>query len=101
MDMARQVWDESRQVEIYLKLLEHVGGYAGEYPESPILRCTWRKSQKSVWRGSIVALKGSPVTSLPSSSEWPQKIGDPVIEQAVDYVLADEITMCVWAGLSC
>src|SRR5213592_3851256 len=39
MDMARQVWDESRHVEIYLKLLEHLGGYAGEFPETTIL---WR-----------------------------------------------------------
>jgi hypothetical protein len=33
MDMARQVWDESRHVEIYLRLLEHrqrmvVSGYS-------------------------------------------------------------------------
>src|SRR5215467_426335 len=39
MDMARQVWDESRHVEIYLRLLEHLEGYAGEYPETTIL---WR-----------------------------------------------------------
>ena len=34
MDMARQVWDESRHVEIYLGLLEHLGGYIGEFPET-------------------------------------------------------------------
>src|SRR5258705_746064 len=39
MDMARQVWDESRHVEIYLRLLEHLEGYAGEFPETTIL---WR-----------------------------------------------------------
>jgi len=39
MDMARQVWDESRHVEIYLRLLDHLGGYAGEFPETTIL---WR-----------------------------------------------------------
>ena len=39
MDMARQVWDESRHVEIYIRLLEHLGGYIGEYPETTIL---WR-----------------------------------------------------------
>src|SRR3989442_6979753 len=32
MDMARQVWDESRHVEIYLRLLEHLGGDPGEVP---------------------------------------------------------------------
>ncbi|MGH7386474.1 MAG: DUF455 family protein, partial [Candidatus Rokuibacteriota bacterium] len=39
MDMARQVWDESRHVEIYVRLLEHLGGYIGEFPETTIL---WR-----------------------------------------------------------
>src|SRR5215831_7284002 len=33
MDMARQVWDESRHVDIYVRLLEYVGGYVGEFPE--------------------------------------------------------------------
>src|SRR6267142_191726 len=31
--------DEARHVEIYLRLLEHLGGYAGEFPETTIL---WR-----------------------------------------------------------
>ena len=30
MDLARQVWDTSRHVEIFLKLLERVEGYSGE-----------------------------------------------------------------------
>ena len=28
LDMARQVWDESRHAEIYMKLLEYVGSYS-------------------------------------------------------------------------
>src|SRR5262249_58785631 len=39
MDMARQVWDESRHVEIYIRLVEHLGGYIGEFPETTI---RWR-----------------------------------------------------------
>src|SRR3989440_11165827 len=39
LDMARQVWDESRHVETYLGLLDHLGGYVGEFPETTIL---WR-----------------------------------------------------------
>src|SRR3989475_9984762 len=39
MDMARQVWDEARPGEIYLRLLEDLDGYAGEFPETTIL---WR-----------------------------------------------------------
>src|SRR5258708_13711909 len=34
LDMARQGWDESRHAEIYMKLLEYVGSYLGEFPES-------------------------------------------------------------------
>src|SRR5437879_12031669 len=41
MDMARQVWHEWRHVEIYLRLLEHLNGYAGGVPETTIL---WRSA---------------------------------------------------------
>src|ERR1700691_4149928 len=41
LDMARQVWDESRHAEIYMKLLEYVGSYYGEFPEGEVLwSCT-------------------------------------------------------------
>src|SRR5271166_556833 len=41
LDMARQVWDESRHVEIFQRLLEYMGGEAGDYVETEILwRCT-------------------------------------------------------------
>ena len=41
LDMARQVWDESRHVEIFNRLLEYMGGKAGDYVETEILwRCT-------------------------------------------------------------
>src|SRR5919204_13431 len=39
LDMARQVWDEPRHVETYLGLLDHLGGYVGEFPETTLL---WR-----------------------------------------------------------
>src|SRR5204862_7209648 len=37
LDMARQVWDESRHVETYLGLLEYLGGRLGGCPESTLL----------------------------------------------------------------
>ena len=37
MNMARQCWDEARHVQIYEKLLEHVGGEVGMYAESTFL----------------------------------------------------------------
>src|SRR5437879_7387271 len=36
LDMARQVWDESRHVEIYIRLLEQLDGYIGEFPETTL-----------------------------------------------------------------
>ena len=36
MDLARQVWDKSRHVDIFLKLLERVEGCSGEYPETTL-----------------------------------------------------------------
>ena len=36
MDMARQVWDESRHVETYLALLDHLGGQVGEHLGAPV-----------------------------------------------------------------
>ena len=41
LDMARQVWDESRHSEIFQRLVEYMGGHAGDYVETEILwRCT-------------------------------------------------------------
>ncbi len=36
MNMARQCWDEARHVQIYEKLLEHVGGDAGHVPREHV-----------------------------------------------------------------
>ena len=73
MDLARQVWDKSRHVEVFLKLLEHVEGYSGEYPETTA-------------ETSSVELAGDALAQL---IELAQKIGDPVIERTLDFVLAD------------
>src|ERR1700674_4479881 len=41
LDMARQVWDESRHAEIFQRLLEYMGGEPGEFPEGEVLwSCT-------------------------------------------------------------
>ena len=37
MNMARQCWDEARHVQIFEKLMDHVGGGIGDYPESTFL----------------------------------------------------------------
>jgi hypothetical protein len=73
MDLARQAWDKSRHVEIFLKLLERVEGYKGEYPEITS-------------ETSAAGLAGDAMVQL---TELAQKMGDPVIVRAVDFVLAD------------
>lgn len=93
MNMARQCWDESRHVQIYEKLLQHVGGYVGMFPEStflfeaacaddPVLRVA------GVNRG----LEGLACDVFRDMIKYAEKIGDEVMKQAIDYVLADELT---------
>jgi uncharacterized ferritin-like protein (DUF455 family) len=93
MDMARQVWDESRHVEIYLRLIEHLGGYAGEFPETTILwRCACAEDAAARVAGVNRGLEGLACDVFNQLIHIARKIGDPVLERAVDYVLADEIT---------
>jgi hypothetical protein len=37
MNMARQCWDEARHIQIFEKLMGHVGAEVGQYPESTFL----------------------------------------------------------------
>ncbi|HET8578274.1 MAG TPA: DUF455 family protein [Methylomirabilota bacterium] len=93
MDMARQVWDESRHVEIYIRLLEHMGGYVGEFPETTILwRCACAEDAAARVAGVNRGLEGLACDVFNQLVHIGRKIGDPVIERAVDFVLADEIT---------
>jgi uncharacterized ferritin-like protein (DUF455 family) len=93
MDMARQVWDESRHVEIYARLVEHLGGYVGEFPESTILwRCACAEDAAARVAGVNRGLEGLACDVFAQLIEIARRLPDPVIAQAVDYVLADEIT---------
>ena len=93
MDMARQVWDESRHVEIYLGLLEHLGGFVGEYPESTILwRCACAEDAAARVAGVNRGLEGLACDVFTQLIRIAVRLGDPIVERAVDYVLADEIT---------
>jgi uncharacterized ferritin-like protein (DUF455 family) len=93
MDMARQVWDESRHVETYLGLLEHLGGRLGEFPETTILwRCACAEDAAARVAGVNRGLEGLACDVFNQLIHIAAKIGDPIIERAVDYVLADEIT---------
>ena len=93
LDMARQVWDESRHTEIFIKLLEYVGSFLGEFPESEVLwSCTQVDDPACRVAGINRALEGLACDVFEQIIRLAQKMGDPVIERAVDYVLADEIT---------
>src|ERR1700676_2299025 len=93
LDMARQVWDESRHAEIFSKLLEYVGSYIGEFPESEILwSCTQVDDPACRVAGINRGLEGLACDVFEQIIRMGRKMGDPIIERAVDYVLADEIT---------
>ena len=93
MDMARQVWDESRHLEIYLRLLEHLDGYPGEYPETTILwRCACAEDAAARVAGVNRGLEGLACDVFNQLVHIARKLGDPIIERSVDFVLADEIT---------
>ena len=93
MDMARQVWDESRHVETYLGLLDHLGGYVGEFPETTILwRCACAEDAAARVAGVNRGLEGLACDVFNQLVHIARKMGDPILERAVDFVLADEIT---------
>ena len=93
MDMARQVWDESRHLEIYLRLLEHLDGYVGEFPETTILwRCACAEDAAARVAGVNRGLEGLACDVFNQLVYIARKMGDPILERAVDFVLADEIT---------
>lgn len=93
MNMARQCWDETRHVQTFEKLMDHVGGEIGEFPEStflfetschddPVLRVT----------GVNRCLEGLACDVFRSLAEYGRMVGDDILTQAVDFVLADELT---------
>ncbi len=93
MNMARQSWDEARHVQTFEKLMDHVGAEVGAYPEStflfetschedPVLRVT----------GVNRCLEGLACDAFRSLIEYGKEVGDMKIAQAIDFVLADELT---------
>jgi uncharacterized ferritin-like protein (DUF455 family) len=93
MNMARQCWDEARHVQIFEKLIDHVDGEVGAFPENtflfdtschddPVLRVT----------GVNRCLEGLACDVFRSLVDYGKKVEDDLLAQAVDYVLADELT---------
>jgi uncharacterized ferritin-like protein (DUF455 family) len=93
MNMARQCWDEARHVQIYEKLIGHVGGALGEFPENTFLYET-SCVEDPVLRVAGVnrCLEGLACDAFRSLIDYGHAQHDEVLEQAVDFVLADELT---------
>jgi len=93
MNMARQCWDEARHVQVFEKLIDHVDGEVGEFPENtflfetscaddPVLRVT----------GVNRCLEGLACDAFRALIDYGRSVDDDIIAQAVDFVLADELT---------
>ena len=93
MNMARQCWDEARHVQIFEKLIEHVDGRIGEFPENTFLYET-ACAEDPVLRVAGVnrCLEGLACDAFRSLIEYGKAQGDDVMAQAADFVLADELT---------
>lgn len=93
MNMARQCWDEARHVQIFEKLLAHVGGEVGMYAESTFLfeaACADDPALRVA--GVNRALEGLACDVFRDNIEFARQTGDALMEQSMDYVLADELT---------
>ncbi|MCU1460978.1 MAG: hypothetical protein JWO37_1053 [Acidimicrobiales bacterium] len=93
LDMARQCWDESRHVEISVKLAEHMGSGIGEFAEQTMLfeaAC----SADPIFRlcGVNRALEGLAIDVFNSMREFGSATKDPVLFFCEDWMLADEVT---------
>jgi uncharacterized ferritin-like protein (DUF455 family) len=93
INMARQCWDEARHVQIFEKLLTHLGGRVGMFPESTFLfeaACADDPALRVA--GVNRGLEGLACDVFRDMIRYAEKTGDEVMQQAVDYVLADELT---------
>jgi uncharacterized ferritin-like protein (DUF455 family) len=93
LDMARQCWDESRHVEISIKLADWMGTEPGEFGEGrglyqaacnpdPALRLT------AVNRG----IEGLAIDVFTNMKKFGEQCDDPFMQFCEDWMLADEVT---------
>jgi uncharacterized ferritin-like protein (DUF455 family) len=93
MNMARQCWDEARHIQIFEKLLVHLGGEVGMFPESTFLfECACSDDPAMRVAGVNRGLEGLACDVFRDMIKYAEKAGDEKMKQAVDYVLADELT---------
>ena len=93
MNMARQCWDEARHVQIYEKLLGHIGAEVGMFPEATFLfECACADDPAQRVAGVNRALEGLACDVFRDMIRFSEKTGDELMRRAIDYVLADELT---------
>ena len=94
LDMARQCWDEARHVEISIKLGDHMGTEIGEYSEAVTLFEAACHPGPGVPPGGREpgAFEGLAIDVFTTMRDFGDKMGDPVLRFAKDWMLADEVT---------
>jgi uncharacterized ferritin-like protein (DUF455 family) len=98
MDMARQVWDESRHVEIYMRLLDHLGGYVGEFPETTILwRCACAEDAAARVAGVNRGLEGLACDVFAQLIEIARRLPDPTSPRRSTTCWPTRSRTCGWA----
>lgn len=93
LDMARQAWDESRHVEISVKLGEWMGAEIGQFAENTVLfeaACSTDPVMRLA--GVNRALEGLAIDVFTTMKEFGEIAGDPYLEFCEDWMLADEVT---------
>jgi uncharacterized ferritin-like protein (DUF455 family) len=93
LDMARQCWDETRHVEIYSALLDHVDGEIGEFNENLFLfefGCSNDPAERVV--GVNRCLEGLALDVFNDTVRFGKLANDDCIWRSVEYVAADEVT---------
>jgi uncharacterized ferritin-like protein (DUF455 family) len=93
LDMARQCWDEARHVEISICLGDHMGTEIGEFSEAVTLfEASCHPDPVFRLAGVNRALEGLAIDVFTTMRDFAIEMGDPVLEFAEDWMLADEVT---------
>ena len=93
LDMARQCWDESRHVEISIKLSDHMGSEIGEFAEQVMLfEAACNEDPVLRLAGVNRALEGLAIDVFTAMRDFGGAFADPVLYFCEDWMLADEVT---------
>jgi uncharacterized ferritin-like protein (DUF455 family) len=86
-------WDEARHVQIFEKLLIYLGGEVGMFPENTFLfECASADDPAMRVAGVNRGLEGLACDVFRDMIRYAENTGDEKLRQAIDYVLADELT---------